>query len=379
MSQNINGAIYVKKVQTSREFKEIQGQWNSFLSESTTDDFFLRWEWLWSWWKEYANHKYKLCIFMVFMENELIGIAPFYILDCSWRGIFRFRRLMFLGTCEGSVISEYMDLIYKNGCEKEVVKSILELVENENMCDDILLQNVKTTSKILPMFQDIANQLKYSHLIRNKVECPFIKLPATYEDYFKGLSCSMRYSIRRKTRRLNEYDKIRFRKTENISQFDKDYDELVRLHQLRWESRGMAGSFSSGNFEKFQNVVMKEMLKSGNLELWFLSVSGRNIAALYNIRYKEKIYYFQSGLDSSFDNRLSPGLILHNYCIEVAVKNGLKEYDFMLLGKTDFYKKQWTKEFRYLCDFYMARQGILKQVVKTKKIFNDYLTTDYFN
>ncbi len=108
------------------------------------------------------------------------------------------------------------------------------------------------------------------------------------------------------------------------------------------------------------------MLNNGNLELWFLSVDGENIAALYNIRYRNKIYNYQGGLDVSFDKRLAPGLLLHSHCIEEAIREGLREYDFLLMGDMDSYKKRWTRDYRYMCDVYLARPGIIKLAMAAK-------------
>lgn len=105
---------------------------------------------------------------------------------------------------------------------------------------------------------------------------------------------------------------------------------------------------------------MEEMLQNGHLELRFLCVSGKNISVLYNIKYRNKIYFYQAGLDISFDRSLSPGLLLHAHSIEEAIKDGVEEYDFLAEGSMDSYKERWSKECKYLCDIYMARARIVK-------------------
>ena len=107
-------------------------------------------------------------------------------------------------------------------------------------------------------------------------------------------------------------------------------------------------------------------------ELWFLSVGNKNIGALYNIRYNNKIYFYQGGLDTSFDEGLAPGYLLHSHCIENAIRQGSAEYHFLLMGNLDAYKKQWAKNCRKMCDIYIARPGMLKVLMAMKNKARNY-------
>lgn len=357
---NKTDILHIQRINTFEDFYSLHEKWNALLNESPVNSFFLRWEWLYNWWKAYKEDKYNLCILLVFKGDELIGIAPFYIIKKNWKNILTIRRLMFLGTKEGSVISEYMDIIYKAGEEEAVIREIAEFIVQQDLCDDIFFNLIDASSKTIPLLEQTASDMKFLHIIHSKVESPYINLQNNYNDFLNGLSSSMRHKIRNNNKKLKEYKNIVFRKTSNISEFDADFEEFIRLHQFRWESKKFPGSFSGGRFKDFQKLVMPEMFKNGHLELRFLSVSGRNIAALYNINYNNKISFYQAGLDASFDNKLAPGLLLHNYSIQEAIKAGLREYDFLLMGNMDSYKKHWAKEHRYLCDIYVARTGIIK-------------------
>lgn len=359
-------AIDVRMVQTLKEFHLLQERWNSLLAESQTNSFFLRWEWLWTWWNVYKEDNYRLCILLVFRGDELIGIAPFYVINRLRENIFTIRRLMFLGTKEGSVISEYMDIIYREGHEEVVIRKIMDFIVKENICDDICLHKVDTSSRTIPILQQPAGGKENLNIVELTVESPYIILPSKYEDFLNQLGSSMKYKIRNHQRKLSKYSEVVFRKTENIAELERDFSELVKLHQLRWESRGLLGSFVGERFYLFQKTVMHDMLKNGHLDLWFLSVAGKHIAALYNIRYNNKIYFYQAGLDVTFDKHLSPGILLHNHCIEIAISDGLREYDFLLQGSLDAYKKSWTREYKSMCDIYVVRPGIMKFVMSAR-------------
>ncbi len=363
---NKTDILHIQRINTSEGFHSLHEKWNALLAESPANNFFLRWEWLYSWWKVYKEDNHNLCILLVFRGKDLIGIAPFYIVHKSWRSLFSYKRLMFLGTKEGSVISEYMDVICRDGEEEDVLRKVMEFAVHEDLCDDIFLHIMDDSSKTINLLKSISHNMKFLHIAVDKIESPYIRLNDGYNGFLNSLSSTMRHNIRANERRLESCNNAAFSKTDDISKFDRDFEELVRLHQCRWESRRLHGSFSNVKFREFQKMVMPYILRNGHLELRFLSVSGKNIAALYNIRYNNKIYFYQSGLDTAFDKKLAPGLLLHNHSIKEAVSCGLKEYDFLPMGSLDSYKKHWTTGYRNVCNIYMARPGIVKHTMAVR-------------
>lgn len=360
MAQNRTSGVTVQKISTDEGFSSLRKTWNDTLARSVTDNYCLRWEWLWAWWEVYREKDDRLCILLVFREDQLIGIAPFYVTQKLWKGIFPVKRLMFLGTQGGSVTSEYMDVIYKAGEEETVLRKVFGYILNENLCDDLDLHNVEASSTTNLFLSDFAREAKLLHIEHDKLKCPYITLPDHFEDFLRSCSSSLRYKIRTGQKKLMRHFDVVYRKTSRVSELKTDFEELIRLHQCRWESRDLPGSFSAEKFSAFQRRIMQEMLENDHLDLRFLSVSGKNIAVLYNIKYKNKIYYYQSGLDAGFDKNLSPGLLLHAHGIEEAIKEALTEYDFLMQGNMDAYKQRWTKEYRYVGDLYLARPGIMK-------------------
>lgn len=360
--------LIIQKIDTKEGFNSLQERWNALLAESPTNSFFLRWEWLLRWWEVYKDSTMDLSILLVLEDGELIGIGPFYVKKEKYKKILRTRRLLFLGTKEGSVISEYMDIICREGKEKDVVGKIMEYVVKEDLCDDMSLQMLDSSSRALKVLYDKALEMNFFYASDGDMDCPCLTLPRSYQEFLKGLSSSMRQNVGQNNNRVKKYPDVVFRKTLSVGELEKDFPEMVRLHQGRWQSRNMKGSFAGGNFFNFIKAVMPEMLKNGHLELNFLSVSGRNIASVFNINYNGKIYYFQSGIDVSFDSRLSTGVIIHDHCIAEAIKNGSKEYDFMVMGNLDDYKKKWTAESKYIRSIYMARPGMMKIVMSSRSV-----------
>ncbi|MFQ5752908.1 MAG: GNAT family N-acetyltransferase [bacterium] len=253
-----------------------------------------------------------------------------------------------------------MDVIYKTDEAETVTDELIKFIVNNEICDEITFQKIPSSSKTLKQFKHFADKSNYLYQVRANVECPFITLPTSYKELSNHLSGSMNYLIRKNYRKLKKYENVEFSKTIDRNELESDFSELVRLHQLRWNSKKLPGVFSSERFAGFQRKIMPIMLDNGHLDLRFLSVSGQKIAALYNIYYNDKIYFYQAGLDASFDKSLSPGIMLHIESIKEAIDNGIREYDFLLMGKKDEYKQRWANDNRRLSDVYLARPGISK-------------------
>jgi len=270
---------------------------------------------------------------------------------------------MFLGTREGHVISEYMDVIYKPAHAEAVLRALFGYIVQQDLCDDAQLHKVKTSSGTLSIIADIAREMDLYCTPSPPIRCPYITLPSTFEEFVARCGRATRQSIRRNSSRLTKFRDAAFRRTEDPSQLQPDFDEFVRLHQLRWRRRNQPGSFASPEFRRFQRLAMEAMCAHGHLDLWFLSIDGGNIAAQYNIRYGNRLYYFQSGLDVEFDRQLSPGTLLQSHCIQEAIKSGVREYDLLLQGSNDGYKDRWTDTHHAVCDLYLRRKGLRRSIL----------------
>jgi hypothetical protein len=65
--------LFVRRLEES-EFHDISEAWNQLLSESIADSFFLRWEWIHSWWEIFQDGR-ELWILAAFQDKDLIGLG----------------------------------------------------------------------------------------------------------------------------------------------------------------------------------------------------------------------------------------------------------------------------------------------------------------
>jgi CelD/BcsL family acetyltransferase involved in cellulose biosynthesis len=359
----------IRIIKSDEDFQKLEPIWNDLLSQSPANIYFLTWQWLWNWWQVFVETNDELRILVVENGDAIIGIAPFYVRKRFIGRIYPVRRMMFIGTQEhgeGDVGSDYMDAIYRKGDEKSVVHAIFVAIAEHDLCDEIYLSKMDTASNTFNLFQQEARSAGFLVMITDEFVSPYIKLPDTWDDYLSTLTSSMRYKIRNERRKLQKIDHSETNKVANDEDLERGFKELSELHKKRWGAKGTEGAFSHPKFKEFHERIMPLLLKNGSLELVRFSEHGNTRAVLYNIVYNNKIYFYQSGIDT-LDGRAAYGYLLHSHCIEEAIMRGLREYDFLPKGKSDDYKGRFAKDCRILSDLYMARSWPAKQFTKAKE------------
>jgi len=352
-------------IESTEGFQTLEPAWNDLLAESPADNYFLRWEWLWNWWDVFGRTDDKLRIIVVENGDGIVAIAPLYTRKRALMRVCPVRRMMFLGTQdegEGDVCSDYMSIIYKKGEEKDVVDAVFKTIEEEDLCDEVYFPRIDRSSRIIPFIQERDG---FMARILNEYESPYVTLPATWDGYLASLSSSMRSKIRRERKRLEALPSAGFVKTETHDELRVGFDELVRLHQINWESRGFPGSFSSKQFMRFHETMMPKMMENGHLELVLLSIGASVKAVIYNIVYHGTTYFYQSGVDRA-DKGIAFGYLAHSHCIKEAIEAGMSTYDFLPKGGTDDYKDRFANGARQVFDLYLVRRGFVKFFVKAQ-------------
>ena len=89
------------------------------------------------------------------------------------------------------------------------------------------------------------------------------------------------------------------------------------------------------------DLVPLELLRSpsdlAEYVLHRLLVRGQPIAALYNLVYRGRVYFYQCGRRVDIEG-VRPGIVIHALALQRAIDQGLVEYDF--LDGTSQYKRQ---------------------------------------
>jgi CelD/BcsL family acetyltransferase involved in cellulose biosynthesis len=169
-------------------------------------------------------------------------------------------------------------------------------------------------------------------------------LPATWSAYLKDLGSSRRYVVTRSLRELEKWagkGGWAVRSADSPAAFEEGRRVLRELHGERWAAAGRSGVFASTRFASFHDEVMPRLWAGEDgafLELLWLEVKGRPIAASYNIVYGGKVSFYQSGRLMDVPKAVRPGIAMHAFAIQRSIEAGRREYDFLSGGSQ--YKRE---------------------------------------
>ena len=352
--------VAISTVSTIEEFQALRNPWNRLLAESPANTYFLRWEWLWAWWEAFGASVGTLHIILAKQGERIVGIGPFYRVAAKKRGLVHVRRLLLLGTAfesPGDVGSEYLDLIVQPQEGADIARAMSAYLMSAGLFEELMFLHVPVHSENLEIILGQARAAGYLQEELQRWQCPYIVLPASWERFLESLGSTLRYKFRKNLRELEKHEAYQFRLTSTSDDLARDLPALICLHQARWEGRGMSGVFADPQYHRFLNMVSEYALQNGHLRLSVLTISGKPVASVFNIAYGNKIYYYQSGFDTTFDKKVAIGTFAHALCLERAIEEKLEEYDFLLKGSLDTYKDRWTQEVREIVDYRLVAPG----------------------
>lgn len=340
-----NNKITVRIIDNEQDFEAIKNEWDELLKASNSDNIFLTWEWLYTWWKYFGKGK-KLLIVLAEENDKIIGIAPLYLLTkVRYFGIRPLSHIEFIGSTNSS--SEYLDFILMRGREQEILSLILKkLVDCKTAKWDTLnLVSIKKASENLELFRRFSRENNHIHRDYGEFICPFIVLPGSLDEFFMTLNPNSRQKFRKYRRNFEKDYVVSLIHTENKDDLDRDFRIFVDLHQKRWTEKDGKGAFTETreNYKEFHNEIASRFFDKGWLYLVSLKAGDKIVAAQYDFIYGEKIYCFQVGFDPEWA-KSRVATVLQIMVIEDGIKRGLIEFDF--LRGTEDYKFIWTKESR---------------------------------
>lgn len=320
----------------SAAFQKMRGEWNALLKESESDNVFLTWEWLYTWWDIYGKTSELNIIVVRGPSGELVGIAPLKISMRKSLGIGRARVLEFIGW-GGDVTTEYLDIIAKKGWESIVYNKVAESIFQNRSWEKVDLRHFSSTSFILPAIIGFLEQRGTTYRIKRSSICPVVTLTKSWEDFLSGKSFNFRKKtkeyLRRSRRDLNTHLML----CDSSETLQSSMNELIALHMKRWGRKSQA--FKTNQYLSFHRKVSGLFMENGWLRLFFLIQGEKPLAGIYCFFYNNKYYYYQSGRDPQY-SKYRLGNVLLSKTIAVAINEGADEFDF--LTGDEAYKLRWA-------------------------------------
>jgi CelD/BcsL family acetyltransferase involved in cellulose biosynthesis len=157
-----------------------------------------------------------------------------------------------------------------------------------------------------------------------------------FEDYLSTLDKKSRHEIRSKIRRAESAGPLTFSRVLDPL---VELDAFIDMHQGKWGEHGLFPPTPGGDASRvFLRRWFEESGADGPVELHFLSVAERRIAAGILVDDGERLMFWNAGVDAEARD-LSPGVILAASCIRLALERGRRAFDF--LRGNEPYKYEW--------------------------------------
>lgn len=311
---------------TMEGFNSLKAEWNKLLARSRYNTVFLTYEWQTTWWECLGEGDLWILAFRRADTDELVGIAPLYMVTPTggrWAGQ---RKFNVVGCIE---VSDYLDLIIAKGWEQQVYTAFYAwLCSSDAPAWDVLdMCNLPQDSLTYQKFQDVVDPALHQVEISQEDVAPQFTLPFHYEDYLHNqVEKKQRHEIRRKQRRAERETEVGFYFVNAQDNLVAEIDDFVALQQASREDKA---EFMTPEMRRFFGIMAQRMQDAGWLRLCFLTLNGEKAAALLAFEYNRRYLLYNSGYDPEAFPHLSPGWVLLAYTIQYAIAVGNQVFDFM--------------------------------------------------
>jgi CelD/BcsL family acetyltransferase involved in cellulose biosynthesis len=344
------------------DLQALAPEWRALLADSESDEPTMSPDWLLTWWSVYGQlDSRELRVIVLRHNGALVGLAPLVFRRHWYRPGLPFRRLESMGSGERSgdgIVSDYLGVVARRGHEDAVATALVSALSAGSLGRwDEMVVPLMDGDKSMPFrLADAAGRAGLSANVEETTRAPYIPLPQTWDGYLSALGKKGRYLIKRSLRDFEAWADGEWCVVEATSSTLSDLKRILEaLHEERWDDNG-GGVFRSRHFSAFHDQVMPLLLERDALELLCLQVRGEPVAAMYNVRWANKTYFYQCGRSRDVPSQIRPGGVLLYLAVRRAIEAGQREFDF--LGGEALYKKQLALASRPLVNLRIARRSI---------------------
>ncbi|MGD0862396.1 MAG: GNAT family N-acetyltransferase [Candidatus Limnocylindrales bacterium] len=314
-----------------------------------------------AWWDAYgaAAHDQTLVVVDEAAPDEIVGIAPLMHRhelepgDLAARTAIRHQAgpalrpvpasatAVFFGA---SYHADYATILAAPADLSAVCDAVVAALagEDPSRWDVVDLRRLRAgdpaTDALAAAFEWVAPRGRWLVTREQEDVCPVLALPPgiDFEGYLDTLGKKERHEIRRKIRRAQAAGPIALTRSADSS---ADLEAFIDLHQKRWGEEGLFPATEGGAASRrFFARLFESCAPTGIVELDFLTVGGRRVAAGVILDDGHTVYYYNAGVEPDA-RELSPGVIMVASYIQRAIELGRTRLDFMRGNEP--YKYEW--------------------------------------
>lgn len=343
------------------ELNRCSEKWNELCDDSGA---FIqsRPEWVLGWWKEFGGGPYrKLQVITYWSSGVLVGVAPFYVGLSVVRGSILQRRLRLIGSggatnevfgfSDDYGVSDFLDIVMRPGYEQLVSQELLSwLNSHQSYFDYIQFLHTREDQSIFSSCWPLLQSSPFETHQYVSDHCPYIDLKGvgSIRGYIDSLpSKSARRRLRQSRDASIHKGNYVARRVRSLSELRDAFQDLIKLHQQRWNRAGFPGIFDDDRFTRFSRPLIENLFQKNKIRAYLAldPETGQRIAVRIALSDGLRYYDYLTGFDDEHPlSRHRPGIGLMTLMIEDAIADQVQTIE--LLRGEEPYKFDFTSHIR---------------------------------
>lgn len=353
------GDVDTLKIQvfdTEDSFEVLEDPWND-LSKRVHGHIYTCNKWAECWWRYFGkNSQRSLFLLTVWNLDELVALAPMYLGYSKFGPFVIERRLQIIGSggspneqfgyLDDYGISDFLDFLVDETYADEVADLLIHFFYSESQnINQVTFHQAGDDSFIMKYLHPRMDAVGIEYELQHTDTCPFIDLGGqnSIAKYIKQVKSNARRRFRQTKRAIGTDEGFAIESIELSNEIEPAVEQLIELHQNRWNQIGFPGVFHDKRFTGFFREIVSTA--HSNNWLWFKQARDESgVCALRMIlKYNDRYYDYISGFDNDCpSSKYRPGIGLLLDLVEEAIENNVDRIE--LLRGEEGYKYDFTSQ-----------------------------------
>ncbi len=322
------------------ELESVRSRWIELYDIDSEANLFLSWEWLHA---SLATEKKRWIVLGVRDgEGQHIAFLPLTLGRFPPLGPV-LTRTVSLG---GSPRADFTGMVGVAGQESRFIPALARAIEALpwdnfalNSCDD---------RRIAALVEEFLSS-RFQIVRGEATPCPYVELPATWEEYLDGRGRSTRRTIRSHLRKIESLPGYRLHFAPS-SEADQSIDTLIRVNSMRWRK-------DLRSWQQAYGELFSRCYASGRFQVAAMFQGEELMAAQgFFVEHKRRtVVAYMIGHNPEY-SQFSPGVMLGCASIRRAIEEGYQRYE---LSRGDqAYKISLATDLKYTTNTTLRRKGV---------------------
>lgn len=310
--------LTIHVIDSTDDLSLVQAEWEA-LRKACRGSIFTSFDWAVEWLRHFDRIALPRVV-MVEEDDELVGLAPFVVMEHRAMGI-KMKKLSMVGN--GAGVAGLYDLgIMVKDAREDVLDAIVEAMEELDW-NVLHLNELREDGVNRALRERVADRWETDEPVH--IPCPRTDLPSDGE-VLEVVSSRTRRTIRKAIAQLEAESRIGYR-TVDLPEETAEAAGLYALqHMERWEEKG-GSIFSNENLSSFLKDVMRATAEEGRGVIYEVWIDGSLASQMLCLEDGDLMRAYRVGMSNRF-SELSPGNLVAYYAMQEAQHAGFVQFDF---------------------------------------------------